>query len=263
MKIAKRSLKLRELPLAVKLIATVLLGIIKLKHPIQSLFCYINQTSPEYIEFKDGTVFRFSSHPHDIITVFVVYFHNAYGDVPENAIVVDLGANIGVYSVYAAKMGASKVYAFEPNKEAYNVLCKNIRGNNLEGKIIPFNLAVNKEDVSVNIPVKSSPFNQICCFENKILEGYHLVPSITVDRIIDENSIKSIDILKMDCEGAEFDIVVSLTEATCRVIREIRMEYHRNPGKGLVDILMSHGFRIIRKEGYVEEGLLWLKRGPC
>ena len=67
-----------------------------------------------------------SSHPHDLITVFVIFFHKDYGTIPEQSIVLDIGAHIGALSLYAARRGASKVYAFEPNREAYDVLCRNI-----------------------------------------------------------------------------------------------------------------------------------------
>ena len=57
-------------------------------------------------------------------------------------IVIDLGAHIGVFSVYAALYGAEKVYAYEPLKENYDLLVKNIAVNNLQDKIIPIQKAV-------------------------------------------------------------------------------------------------------------------------
>lgn len=53
----------------------------------------------------------------------------------------DVGANIGVYSLYACKKGA-KVYAFEPESLNYAKLNKNIKLNNLSGKILPCCIAL-------------------------------------------------------------------------------------------------------------------------
>ncbi len=53
--------------------------------------------------------------------------------------VIDAGANVGVFSAYAALCGARKVYAFEPVKETFDVLVQNIKHNGLEASVIPLN----------------------------------------------------------------------------------------------------------------------------
>jgi len=60
----------------------------------------------------------------------------------KNYNVIDAGANIGVFSLYAAKLGAKRVYAFEPVKETYKILKENIRINNMENIIVPVNMAL-------------------------------------------------------------------------------------------------------------------------
>jgi len=90
---------------------------------------YINKNSTLDIplEFRNGLKIQLSNHPHDLITVFVVFVKKDYGDVLKNNIVVDIGANIGAFSLLAAKMGAKKVFAYEPNQVAFEVLQNNIK----------------------------------------------------------------------------------------------------------------------------------------
>nr|QGT50470.1 hypothetical protein Helico5904_1420 [uncultured Helicobacter sp.] len=63
--------------------------------------------------------------------------------IPKNAQILDIGANIGNHSIYWAMVkGAARIYAFEPIKETYEMLCKNITLNNLQEKIQTFNFAL-------------------------------------------------------------------------------------------------------------------------
>jgi FkbM family methyltransferase len=245
-KIFGRTISIKEVPTKAINFIKVLREIRKIKHPAEVLFHYLNQRSPSLIEFKDGTILNFSTFPLDLSTAFVIFTHKEYGIVPANSIILDIGSNIGVFSIYAAKCGAAKIYAFEPNKEAYAVLCKNIKDNKFEEKIIPFNLAVTDHGNSVKIPIKSSTVNKIAPLtDNTNDDGHEIVDSITVEKIIKSNQIKHIDLLKMDCEGAEYDIIPSLTNDICMNIDEIRMECHGNTIDGIVDHLHNFGFEIL------------------
>src|SRR6185436_3454896 len=74
-----------------------------------------------YIGIKDGKfecIFRSGTSiiMNDNIgaaTIAVIFIKKDYGDVPANSIIIDIGANIGAYAIFAAKKG-NKVYAFEP-----------------------------------------------------------------------------------------------------------------------------------------------------
>jgi FkbM family methyltransferase len=258
LKIFGRKITIKEIPLRAINFIKVLIGIRKIKHPAAVLSHYVNKTSPNHIEFKDGTILHFSSYHSDLCTVFIIYFHKEYGAIPGNTTVLDIGANIGVFSIYAAKLGASKIYAFEPNKEAFKVLCKNIKANNFEGKIIPFNLAVTKHGNPVKIPIKSSTTNKIASLTDHTREDlYEMVDSITLEEIIKTNRIEHVDLLKMDCEGAEYEIVSSLTNDICMKIDEIRMECHGKTIDGIVDDLRNFGFNVTLKKQCSNTNLVW------
>ncbi|HCN84407.1 MAG TPA: hypothetical protein DIT07_12420 [Sphingobacteriaceae bacterium] len=218
------------------------------KHPLTILKYYIQRNSPENIELKGDKKISFSTHPHDIMTFFGIFLKKDYGDIKPDSIVIDIGANIGVFSLYAALSGAKKVYSFEPSKEAFQILCKNIELNNLKDVIIPFNKAVSSvDDLTIKFPVSSSPYNKI---DNKIDddEDYLEVKTISLKSICDENNIQTIGLLKLDCEGAEFDILPNIDELSLAKIEEVKMEYHVDP-KELIIFLEKKGYKIsVRKE---------------
>ena len=68
-------------------------------------------------------------------------------DFKENDIVIDIGANIGMVSLYLAKRYPFlKIYSFEPFKASYESFIENIKINNIpKGTINPFNKAVTKD----------------------------------------------------------------------------------------------------------------------
>jgi len=53
-------------------------------------------------------------------------------------VVIDIGANVGMYSLMSAVSRGTKVYAFEPEASNYNLLCQNIRLNNMGDRIIAY-----------------------------------------------------------------------------------------------------------------------------
>ena len=55
---------------------------------------------------------------------------------------LDIGANIGLYSMMAATRGLSKVYAVEPNPFTFSVLAQNIAQNGFGSSIVPLNIAM-------------------------------------------------------------------------------------------------------------------------
>ena len=74
-------------------------------------------------------------------------------------IIIDVGANIGVYSIFAANANNTIVYAFEPMIDNFKLLSENIRLNQLEKRILPFNSAVGVKKEKRNLYLGESPFH--------------------------------------------------------------------------------------------------------
>ena len=164
-----------------------------------------------FIHLRNGIKIYLSGNAQDVTTVFVIYVKRDYGRIADKPIVIDIGANIGVFSLYAAGCGAEKIYAFEPNRRAYDVLLRNIAANGLEDVIIPFNVAVTGCDgEAVKIPLESSPYNYIRREDSG--DNCEEVNSVTLATIMTKNGLDFVDLVKIDCEGAEYEIVPGMAD---------------------------------------------------
>lgn len=158
-------------------------------------------------------------------------------DLNKDSIVVDVGAHIGCFSIFAAEKGAGSVFAFEACYDNYRILLKNLRSyfsNNKGKKMHCFNRAVWKTG-STCITV---PFEKCSVVENtgggmiidEHTEDAYPVANLSLDEIYDvyitekDNLNPTIDVLKLDCEGSEFPILY--TTKILSKIKYITMEYH-------------------------------------
>lgn len=216
------------------------------KEPLKIIYHYLRRTSPKYIKLRNDITIYTSSNPHDIITFVVVFAKKDYGRIKKESIVIDVGANIGIFTLYAILNGASHVEAFEPCSEAYNILKLNIEKNGFKNQVNLNKLAVgDKYNSIVKISKKSSPYNFIS-EKNLSSESSDLeeVKVTTLDRALEK--FKKIDLIKMDCEGAEFIIFPTLTKNFLDKTKEIRMELHGSLDK-LISGLNYQPFKIVKK----------------
>jgi FkbM family methyltransferase len=126
----------------------------------------------------------------------------------ENPVIIDVGANVGIVSFYfAKKYPTSKIFAYEPHPLNYQNLIKGIEANNVTN-IYPFNLAVfSKSGLDVKIHLHENNTSASSVFRFLPEDPYVNIKTISLDDILKQNNISYIDFLKIDCEGAEFDIL--------------------------------------------------------
>ena len=165
-------------------------------------------------------------------------FQNIY--FKEGDIVIDIGANVGMVSILLAKQFPFlKIYSFEPLKENYDNLLKNIELNNIpDGIITAENKAVTKDGRLINMSINSSnkggsstadviSTNSIMTKENCQIE------SITLEEIFKKYNINKLKLLKIDCEGSEYEILYNANTDILNKIENLRGEFHEN--KDLTD----------------------------
>ena len=156
-------------------------------------------------------------------------------DFQEGDIVIDIGANVGMISIYLAKKYPFlKIYAFEPVKQNYENLLKNIEINNInEGIITAENVAITKDRRNMNIitPLNNTGGSSFVIERdlNAINSNINLnVKSITFDDIFEKYNIDKCKLLKIDCEGAEYEILYNASENNLRKCNNMRAEFHGN-----------------------------------
>jgi FkbM family methyltransferase len=137
----------------------------------------------------------------------------------QNKIVIDIGANVGMFSLYAMSLSAHKVYAVEAQPNIYKTLLENTNG---VGSIVPLNYAVYSESGKV---VRLSNEKGL----SKIQEMGDAATTITLEKLLDDNNIIGNDlVLKMDCEGAEFDILLNTDKKVLSRFKTVYIEIHGN-----------------------------------
>ncbi len=164
----------------------------------------------------------------------------------EGKTVIDIGANIGDSSVYFAMMKAKKVLAIEPFPMTYNYLIKNISENNLGHIITPLNIALAKTKGEVILSIEK--YNSVGQRAKTVDRGLS-IKTVTVDDILECLNEEGI-VLKIDCEGCEYDIFENIRSKTLRKVDEILIEYHYGR-KDLISLLRREGFMVksIAKKG--------------
>lgn len=156
-------------------------------------------------------------------------------DFQEGDVVIDIGANVGMISVYLAKKYPFlKIYAFEPVKQNYENLLKNIEINNIkEGIITVENVAITEDRRNIDIitPLDNTGGSSFVIERNlnAINSNINLnVKSITFDDIFEKYNIDKCKLLKIDCEGAEYEILYSASENNLKKCENMRSEFHGN-----------------------------------
>ena len=201
----------------------------------------------------------------DVSTIAVVFIKEDYGPAIGGGTVVDIGANIGVFSLFAAAEPDTRVYAYEPVQATYAQLRENVQLNGLEERVKTFNLGVTSgsEHRAIHLSAHGSPFNTLYGAEGGRTEE---IACVGLDRVFEATDIDRCDLLKLDCEGAEFEILLEASEGALQRVRRICVEYHEQADRPqfrravLVDHLATRGFRVTHETGQRPSGTLWLVR---
>lgn len=149
--------------------------------------------------------------------------------------VIDIGANVGIVSIYLAKKYPFlKIYAYEPVKRNYDNFVKNIKLNQIpDGIIFAENKAVTKDGrkIKMNFDIRNSGGSfaeEIDNHENINTGITDTVDSISLDNILQKYSIRDLKLLKIDCEGFEYEILYNTKPDNLKKIRAIRGEFHNS-----------------------------------
>lgn len=212
------------------------------------------------MSFRNGIVLHLSEDHSDIVTVFLIFCRRDYGSIAAGTSVVDIGANIGVYSVYAALEGATSVHAYEPCEESFCLLQKNIICNGLEQIVIPHRgVVVGKPCSPIMFPRTSSVHNRIESGGQSGADSCSLVTAIPFFKIAE--NLQAPNLVKMDCEGGEYDIILQTEASVFDGVDEIRFEFHRGPKDQLFHRLTELGYARLKLIDEGAAGYLWVSKG--
>ena len=184
-------------------------------------------------------------------------------------VIVDIGANVGFFSLFAVSKWEGRVFSYEPVGANYDEMVKSVRANpGIEVKCV--RAAVSGETGWVEIFCGGEPFPTTA----KVGKGDgevkgETVRAVTLLEIMEEEGLSVVDLLKMDCEGSEFSILYGSTGKTLERIGQMAIEVHPDPAderknaSALSAFLASAGFRVATND---RGTYLWAqnrKDAPC
>ena len=162
-------------------------------------------------------------------------------------VVIDLGANIGAFSLFAAQT-ARTVYAFEPSSDNYAQLLKNIAANRFSN-IVPIRKAVGGANGAVDL-YRASANKGSSSIVSVVSRDSERVEVVTLEKTLEICGVDHVDLLKVDIEGSEFSLFENASLEILERIDQIEMEVHPIRGKRIEDIekrLAEAGFTTQRK----------------
>ncbi len=144
-----------------------------------------------------------------------VYLRDNFIKIPQEGIVVDLGANVGGFTMLALSNSKNcKVIAVEPNIEFNRLLLHQVNDNNLNDRLTLLNYFVGSPSV----------------IQEEMLKSYESKDSIFISQkeFINLNKLNRIDFLKCDIEGSEFDFINDTS--LLAITKQLAIEIHDSAG---------------------------------
>lgn len=164
--------------------------------------------------------------------------------------VIDIGGHIGCFSIACAATGA-RVFAYEPMADSFELLSENIRVNGYGQRITAFPYAVwSKSGI---VPIHRAAQNAM---HSVFGTGVPVeAQAVSIEEIFACNGIRRCALLKLDAEGAEWEILAAAPKEIFGRIDRIHLEFHDEllPGScaRIMGLLGDNGFAVVRSGTYV------------
>jgi FkbM family methyltransferase len=153
-------------------------------------------------------------------------------------VVIDVGANVGLFTEYCLQKGASKVYSVEINDKAIKTF-KQIHGSKENVKLITKGLSDKSGEIEVYLDPENSLVSSVIQTHAPGLSISKKVQTMSFKELLDSENIQHINLLKIDVEGAEYDIFKGIDLEILSKIDFIIMEFHDNFGDILRDEILN------------------------
>jgi FkbM family methyltransferase len=204
----------------------------------------------------------------DTVIFWMIFVRRHYPVSASDRVILDLGANIGMFTLYAAREAPqARIIAVEPFPTTYARLGELIERNRLQSRVTAINCAVAGKagtrtmDSAEEIP---SQYRRIYSPQTVTLNADHRGPSgaqqddygvpvktETLASLLELAGLASVDLLKMNIHGNEYDVLLSTEPGVLQRFRQIVVQYHELPAEmnlgkeQIIENLQRLGFSLV------------------
>lgn len=223
---------------------------------VKSLFYKFTKQGLKEIILKNGLRIYCSGTSGDMDifreTFVQSYFNNKYIDYKKISTALDIGANKGFVTLMMLWNNPNiKIISIEPDSRNIKYLAKNIEKNGFKDNVTIINQAVWIKDGQIDFYKTggyhqgNSIFKEHLSYLEKIIEK---VPCTTIDSIISKHGLTDIEFIKIDVEGAEYEIIFNLKSDFIEKIKYFHIECHKttkHEPDEMVKFMKTRDFEIV------------------
>jgi FkbM family methyltransferase len=203
---------------------------------------------------------------HAALEVFAFGAYASEWRLEDRPLVVDVGGNIGAFPLWIAESYPDvRGVCFEPDPDAFMFLKRNLALNGIQ-EVEPRQAAVSDRS-GTTVLFREFPGSGVSSLQPDVEERAYR-DSVAVEVVAFDEVIEAIDdeisLLKLDCEGSEYEIVPHSRPDSWRRVRRVVVEYHPVRGRSADELQRRFGdlgFRIVKRDVFdPAAGILWLSR---
>lgn len=210
----------------------VLLGGVRRPFPAIASLAFAGRRADTSVEIalKDGTRFAVRS----LMDLWIIKetcldrdYERIGPRIEDGWTVLDIGAGMGDFCVHVARrFPRARVIGYEPFAQSFKLLQHNIALNGV-ANLRAYPLAVSSDGRPMQLSMIGAAVQHSTSAAGAPASGsMQAVQSVTLAGALDREGIAQCDLLKIDCEGGEFDILLNASDALLRRFRNICLEYH-------------------------------------
>lgn len=145
----------------------------------------------------------------------------------QDATVVDIGAHYGFFSLFASLNTGpgARILSLEPSSANYKMLRDNV-ARARRTNITALNMAVAGSTGTAVLQLAAAATNSLVTGDSPNAANVERVEALSLVDLFERQKLETVDFLKMDCEGAEYEILENASDATLARINVVSMEFH-------------------------------------
>ena len=168
------------------------------------------------------------------------------------SLIIDVGAHIGAFTLYCKAINPTvKILALEPEPKNFFILQKNISTNHVKGATVLEAALADKTTTAKFLITPDSHNHRLWLQADQTNspgdKNFIQVKTLSLAKLCQKHKIPSIDLMKLDIEGGEYQILNALRSADYQKLKNVILEYHDSKSqnhKTIENILRQNGFSV-------------------